>query len=75
MLLTDIEASKLPEPLTRRLFYVGTSRANVYLESAICDDIARDGYGTICQSFSGSPAGTGRKDLLSCLGMTSLQEG
>lgn len=38
LLLTDAEVSRLLDPLTRRLLYVGGSRANVYLKTAFFED-------------------------------------
>lgn len=72
VLLIDIEIKKLATPLTKRLFYVGASRANVYLEMAFCEQDTKDGYDRILQALTETPADSGRKGLLAFLSMEKV---
>lgn len=72
VLLVDVEIGKIADPLTKRLIYVGASRANIYLETAFCENDSKEAYDHVLQSLTESSQHTGRKGLLMFLGMESL---
>lgn len=51
MLLTDIEVSKLEEPVMRRLIYVGGSRATTYLKLAFYENVPKKIYGELVKKL------------------------
>ena len=70
VLLTDIEVSRLNEPLMRRLVYVGASRANVYLEAAFWEDGGNEGHNVMLDA---KEANSGRKGLLDVMQMEAVR--
>ncbi len=72
VLLIDVEIGKLTNPLTKRLIYVGASRANIYLETAFFEDGTMEEYDRVLQTMTEQPQGAGRKGLMAFLGMEIL---
>lgn len=72
ILLVDGEVSRLTEPLTRRLLYVGCSRAKAYLQIAFWEDIAKNEYGSLIQKLTDVPIKGNRKGLLSIFGFDTV---
>ena len=72
ILLVDGEVSRLAEPLTRRLLYVGCSRAKAYLQIAFWEDIAKNEYGSLIQKLTDVPIKGNCKGLLSIFGFDTV---
>ncbi|MCH3914461.1 MAG: NERD domain-containing protein [Acidaminococcaceae bacterium] len=52
VLLTDIEVSRLEEPVMRRLIYVGGSRATTYLKLAFYENVPKKFYGQLVKNLA-----------------------
>ncbi|MDN0047009.1 NERD domain-containing protein [Megasphaera hexanoica] len=72
ILLVDGEVSRLAESLTRRLLYVGCSRAKAYLQLAFWEDIAKSEYSSLIQKLTDVPVKGNRKGLLSIFGFDAV---
>lgn len=78
VLVTDVEVSKLIDPVMLRMLYIGGSRANSYLKVAFYEDVEKGDYRDIVARLTGllaaSPenklTGT-RKSVVKLLGMES----
>lgn len=73
VLLIDIIASRLTDELHKRLVYVGSSRANTYLQLAFYDNINEDEYSHIINHLDGKSSNTiGKKELLTIFGLEEI---
>lgn len=67
VLLIDVNVSRLIDPLTQRVIYVGCSRANHYLKIALQENISKEKYAGIIQKLTDEPVEYSREGLLKVL--------
>ena len=68
VLLIDVELSRLPDQLHRRLVYTGASRANTYLKVGFYEDIKKENYPALLKEMGAE--GEGREGVASALGLS-----
>mgnify|MGYP002742890523 CR=1 FL=1 len=74
VLLIDILVSRLTNELHKRLVYVGSSRANTYLQLAFYDNVPNEDYKSILDHLGVNEInGPGKEALLDTFGLDLLK--
>ena len=74
VLLIDILVNRLTNELHKRLVYVGSSRANTYLQLAFYDNVPNEDYKSILNHLGVNEInGTSKEALLDAFGLDLLK--